>query len=256
MAINIKVLTVSDIHASQRLYSALFEAVTKHKPDIVAAVGDFLDGTGERKGKLTVHECAGLWASLRCAETVFVRGDHEDSAWWMFAEAFAKSGRELHLLDGGVFTFGPLVVVGFPYLTFHGTGIGPDLPANPDNWLPKLLPPYQPAAKTLWLMHEPPYWTEISERLGPKSGHVEWRLAIERFNPRLVVFGHDHATPLKLKRWTCHLGATTCVNVGQTDSTPLRYAVVQLRFPQNSPSLPTAIKITSYPDGKSAEVRP
>jgi Icc-related predicted phosphoesterase len=188
---------------------------------------------------------------LPCLKTVFIRGNHEDSARWVFAEEWRQSGRELHLLEGASFTYGPLVMAGFSCLKLQGTGIGADLPANPDKWLPKLLRPHLPAARTLWLMHEPPDGTPLSEGTGPVSGHVEWRLAIERFLPRLVVFGHDHWTPLKARRWHCHLGAIMCVNVGQTDQGPLHYCLVDMRFPQKGPCLPGSIVVTAYPQGDS-----
>lgn len=42
MANNAKVLTVSDLHRSEKLYALLAKAVGEHKPDVVALVGDFL----------------------------------------------------------------------------------------------------------------------------------------------------------------------------------------------------------------------
>jgi Icc-related predicted phosphoesterase len=254
MANKVKVLTVADLHRNEKLYTLLVSAIEKHKPDVVALVGDFLDATGETNGKLSVDDCAHVLSRLSCPETVFVRGNHEASTWWGFADAWQQSGRELHLLEGACFNYGPLVMVGFPCLMLQGTGIGPDLPGNPDKWLPKLLRPHLPAARALWLMHEPPHGTVLSERVGPLSGQVEWRLAIERFLPRLVIFGHDHRTPIQTKQWNCQLGATPCVNVGQTDNGPLRYAVVEMCFPQNTPCLPRSIVVTAYPEGKSFAV--
>jgi Icc-related predicted phosphoesterase len=254
MPIKVKIITVADIHASQKHYEYLAKAVATHRPDVVALVGDFLDATGKTDGKLTVEDCARALGDMPCAETIFVRGTHEDSAWWRFAHEFEKSGRELHLLEGACFTYGPLVMVGFPCLALQGDGLGADLPADPDKWLPGVLRPHLPSARSLWLMHEPPDPTPISDHCGPLSGNVEWRLAIERFMPKLVVFGHDHQTPIRTKHWNCHLGPTTCVNVGQTENGPLHYALVEMGFPQNSPCMPRSIKVTAYPVGKSLEV--
>lgn len=248
----VKVLTVADLHRSQKLYALLVSAVDKHKPDVVALVGDFLDATGETKGMLPVQDCAHTLSRLRCPETVFIRGNHEDSAWWAFADEWRQSGRELHLLEGACFTYGPLVIVGFPCLMLHGTGIGTDLPANPDKWLAKLLRPNLPAARALWLMHEPPHGTVLSEFNGPLAGHWEWRDAIGRFSPKLVVFGHDHQTPIQRKQWHCRIDlGTSCVNVGQTDNGPLHYAIIEMSFPQSTPCLPRSIKVTAYPKGNS-----
>ena len=254
MSNRIKVLTVADIHRSQKLYALLVSAVEKHRPDVVALVGDFLDATGETKGMLSVEDCAHALSRLPCPETVFIRGNHEDSAWWGFAETWRQSGRELHLLEGACFTYGPLVMVGFPCLMVVGDGVGAELPTDPDRWLPRVLRPHLPAARALWLMHEPPYWTPLSERAGALSGHVEWRQAIERFLPRLVVFGHDHRTPIRTKHWHCRLDSTTCINVGQTDTGPLHYAVVEMGFPQNTPCLPRSIAVTAFPGAKTLRV--
>jgi hypothetical protein len=151
MPTQVKVLTAADLHRCQKLYGLLAKAVECHKPDVAALVGDFLDATGETEGKLTVEDCARALGRLPCPETIFIRGNHEDSAWWGFADGWRQSGRELHLLEGSCFAYGPLVVVGFPCLMLPGTGIGADLPANPDKWLPKLLRPHLPAVRALWL---------------------------------------------------------------------------------------------------------
>jgi Icc-related predicted phosphoesterase len=247
-----KVLTVADLHRDRELYRLLSEAVEHNEPDVVALVGDFLDSTGETEGKLAVEDCARNLSRLSRAEVVFVRGNHEDSAWWQFAESWQESGRELHLLEGACFTTGPLVMVGFPCLMFRGDGLVTDLPVNPDAWLPKVLRPHLPAARALWLMHEPPYGTVLSEFKGPVSGQCEWRRAIGRFSPRLVVFGHDHNTPRRKKEWHCRIDdGTHCVNVGQTTSGPLHYAVVEMTFRGDTAGLPEHTVVTAYPWAKS-----
>jgi Icc-related predicted phosphoesterase len=80
MPTQVKVLTVADLHRSQKLYELLAKAVEKHKPDVVAVVGDFLDATEDTKGKLPVEDCARALSRLPCPETVFIRGNREDSA--------------------------------------------------------------------------------------------------------------------------------------------------------------------------------
>src|SRR5437879_8471627 len=166
MSQTITVLTVADLHRSRKLYAQLREAVTRHKPDILALVGDFLDATGDHKDKLSTEECAQALSRMPCPETVFVRGNHEDSAWFSFADTWQRSGKELHMLDGQAFTYGPLVIVGFPCLMGHGDGLFDSVPADPNRWLPKLIRPFGPAARSLWLMHEPPHGTELSQDTG------------------------------------------------------------------------------------------
>ena len=86
-------LTVTDLHRSAALLEALSEAVVQRKPDIVALVGDFQHAFDDNEGRVTVEECAGTLSKLLCAEILFVRGNHEDEAWWVFADAWNKSGR-------------------------------------------------------------------------------------------------------------------------------------------------------------------
>ena len=107
-------LTVTDLHRSAGLLMELKEVVAQRKPDVVALVGDFLHAFDDNGGRMTVEDCAGLLSKLPCTEIVFVRGNHEDDAWWLFAEAWNKSGRPLHALHGQVFTHGPLTILGFP----------------------------------------------------------------------------------------------------------------------------------------------
>ncbi len=245
MSVKVKVLTVADLHQNRRLYDLLAEAVGTRRPDMVALVGDFLDASDRMEGKLSAKECCRALSQLDCANIIFVRGNHEAVAWDEFAQQWQESGRALTLLDGECFTYGPLVIVGFP------CGMMADSPPNPEQWLPKLLARHRSAARALWLMHEPPYGTPLSQRFGPWCGHIEWRDAIERYLPKLVVFGHDHRTPIQKRQWHYQLGTTTCVNVGQMPSGPLHYATIEMSFPQSSPCLPKSTMVTSYPERNS-----
>lgn len=59
-------------------------------------------------------------------------------------------------------------------------------------WLPDVLDEHGPAARMIWLMHEPPTGTSLSSA-NPAS--AEWATAVRRFQPRLVVSEHDHRPP-------------------------------------------------------------
>lgn len=132
MSQKIKVLTVSDIHRSKTHYRNLAAAVKEHRPDVVALLGDFLDASGSSESKLPVDECARALARLKCPEVIFIRGHHEDSAWFTFAEEWnAQSSRELQLIQGGVFVYGPLVIVGFPAWTTAATASLTKFPQTP-----------------------------------------------------------------------------------------------------------------------------
>ena len=229
---------------------ALSEVVSRHKPDMVALVGDFLHAFDDNKGRITVEDCAGQLSKMPCAEIVFVRGNHEDEAWWNFADVWNKSGRPLHALHGQVFTRGPLTIVGFPCNMGDETAFIGDrepLAYDSDEWLPEVILPAGRAARTIWLMHEPPSGTPLSKRGSIVEGNPEWVQAIKRFSPWLTISGHDHRTPIWSGRWHYRLGQTTCVNVGQTDNGPLHYCMVEAEFEGVSPSLPTRMAVTAYP---------
>ena len=207
----IKILTVTDLHRVRVLYEQLARAVESHQPDIVALVGDFLDAGGEHADQFSTAECAAFLSRLACKEVVFVRGNHEDSNWWEFLAAWQATGRPLHALHGSTFVHGPLVIVGFPCLmgdetafveSLHdGHAPAPHLDSDPAVWLPKVLLPHGPAARTLWLMHEPPAGTPLSKAGSVVEGNQEWVTAIEQYSPWLTISGHDHVTPRKTKRW-------------------------------------------------------
>src|SRR3569833_4747219 len=94
-----------------------------------------------------------------------------------------------------------------------------------------------PAARTLWLMHEPPINLSIGK---PETMNNVWRTAVERFSPRLVISGHEHLSPLVYDRWLVRLGSSFCVNVGQPKN-GFHYAVVDFEFSSSSPFLPTDV---------------
>jgi Icc-related predicted phosphoesterase len=246
----ITVLTATDLHQSKELYRQLKCAVAEHRPDVIALVGDCLHTGDDMKGKISVVDCASILSSLACQQVVFVRGNHEDENWDVFAKSWRRSNRPLVTLHGQTFTCGPLVIVGFPCLLgLEDYFIAPREPLSyePDEWLKPLLRLHGASFRTLWLMHEPPNGTPLSAANTVVSGNQEWTDAIEYFNPRLVVCGHDHWTPIRTKRWHCRIGASTCVNVGQTDEGPLHFAVVKARFENDGASQPLEIKISAFP---------
>jgi len=259
MSTTLKILTVSDLHQSRVLYDQLRQAVERHRPDLVAMVGDVLDATqNDRDQDPSKAECAKHLAGLPCKEIVFARGNHEDEGWMPFDIAWEKTGRPLNALHAEAFRFGPLVIVGFPCLMGEDTfflGPRPPAPSDPADWLSPILKTYGSASRTLWLMHEPPRGTALSEEEGPLSGNTEWAVAIERYSPLMVVFGHDHNTPRRSNRWRDKIGATFCMNVGQKLDGPLHYSVIEAAFSSEKPSLPAKMKVTSYPYKQSSDVR-
>ena len=244
------VLTVADLHRNSVLLRELRDAVAKHKPDLVALVGDFLHGFDDEEGRETTAVCAEMLSQLACPEIVCVRGNHEDSAWLQFAQAWQKLGRPLHALHGEAFSYGPLTLIAFPCLMGDETAFVGDrapLPLELDKWLPEVMLKAGRAARTLWLMHEPPVGNPLSQAGSLVEGNPDWNSAIERFRPWITISGHDHATPIKRKRWYHRLDATVCVNVGQSDRGPLHYCVVEAEFAGEASGLPTTMNVTAYP---------
>lgn len=258
-----RVLTVTDLHQSRLLYDQLRIAVSEHKPDVVAFVGDFLDCC-EPAGdpRLTPQQCARALSSLPTEHLIFVRGNHEDWNWLEFVTAWPFEQRPLLALYGTAVTIGPLVMVGFPcilgsedarcetlprsgnQLTLDPNLSGRDpLPFETAAWLPGLLRRVGPAGRTLWLVHEPPVAAPIAD---PRSCNPAWREAVEDFQPMLVVSGHDHATPRRTKSWHAHLDRSLCVNVGQSEL-ELHYCVLDLEFRPGRSSLPTSVTVRAFP---------
>lgn len=257
MSAKFRVLAVTDLHQSQALYAELSGVVARLRPDVLALVGDFLDCTGLEHPQLTSQECAQVIARFKVPNVLFIRGNHEDYNWLEFEPACHRSGRKLLKLHGQAATFGPAVVVGFPcYLgnddPFAGDQV--DRPYDPNVWLPKVLTEFGPAMRTLWLMHETPVGTPLSNPNSVVAGNSDWNVAIERFSPLLTISGHDHLTPLRTGTWIHRLGSTICVNVGQTEAGPLHYTLVEAEFSSDIPSLPSRMRVTAFPRNESVDV--
>ena len=250
------------MHQSRLHYQSLVQAVKDHRPNVVAVVGDALEAfsrSGRRR--LSVEECAGILAALPVEHIVFVRGNHEAENWSEFVYAWPHERRRLVGLYGTAYAAGPLVIVGFPCMTgaedtwcAHLSASGDSmliyearhripLPIDTGTWLPNLMRRCGPAGRTLWLMHEGPIGRPLSS---PGCLNPAWTDAVERYEPKTVVCGHDHYSPLENGRWHARLEDTTCVNVGQ-DEESFHYAVLDFDFPGLEPSLPIRIRIKALP---------
>ena len=192
-------------------------------------------------------------------EIVFVRGNHEDFAWFEFQDAWARTSRKLVALHGEALTVGPALIVGFPCLMGDETayvGERARLPARASGWLSHLLQKHGPSIRTLWLMHEPPSGTPLSQPNSPVAGNREWRTAIERFRPILTISGHDHDMPIRNGKWYHRIGSTTCVNTGQKEVGPLHYCLVEAEFADDAPGLPVRMSVTAHPWHETVVVYP
>lgn len=248
MRFSIQVLVAADLHAQRQLYADLNRAVNEHRPDIVVLNGDFLDAGEPDAAKLSPSECALTLASLACPNIVFTFGNHEQDDWLPFLSAWLEAGRVPQVLAGRALRFGPLVVVGFPCLMVEREDLFDPVPRPAMKWLSALAKQHGPAFRTLWLMHEPPCGTPLSAPLGPVAGNAEWMDAVEHYAPRLVLFGHDHATPLRHARWHYRMSnGTVFVNVGQSGCNGLRYSMVWAGFKNSTPGLPQRLAVKAFP---------
>ncbi len=269
---NLRVLTVADLHQSGSHYRWLLDEVQAKRPDVVAFVGDVLNHPSiSQRDRVATAEAAELLSNLPCPQLVFVRGNHEQEDWPKFVAAWPLHERPLVALSGAVHIVGPLGIVGFPchtgweepwYETLPKVGneitrdISPSgrkvLPADYEFWLSPLLRRLGSAARTLWLMHEPPQVREIAR---PYACNPRWTKAVERFRPLLTVSGHDHHTPMQYNTWHGELGATVCVNVGRGVMS-LHYCVLDFEFPESKPCLPTKITVEAFPWKSQVVIQP
>lgn len=221
-----RILTVADMHQHRALLTELVRAVERVRPAAVAFVGDLLDSNGSAPGMVGLEECAEWVANLATPELIFVRGNHEEDNWPSFASLLRGKGRRIVTLHGECHRVGATGLLGFlcfegyedPFLEGREA-----LSADPMEWLSGVIDEHGAPARMIWLMHEPPAGTGLS---AANMASAEWATAVRRFQPRLVVSGHDHRTPLRTRRWHAKLGRTVCVNTGQVGKPPLRYAVI------------------------------
>jgi len=235
--LGMKVLTCSDLHLRRSLYAQLADAVAEHKPDVLALVGDYLDLGERRRDTLTAAEAA-LELAQFAPDLVVVQGNHDSPRFSDFENAWQTTGRELHSLHGSAIQIGGLNIVGFPCWMGCDEGYAPGHRLqnyHHESWLPSLMP----AGRALWLMHEPPT-TELSEEWLTVP---EWRLAIEDYQPLVVVCGHDHNTPRRTKQWSVRIGRTQCINLGQrVYPTPGRLLYATLDFVFAADGSPKLVK--------------
>ena len=201
-------------------------------------MGDFLDATDDPAEKLDVDECAAVFARLKCAELLFVPGNHEPRELIRFRGTLSEISRKLHWLEADAAEVGGVVLVGFPCFIGGYSGNFREIQKNPDAWLAPLFERHGASARLVWLMHEGP------------GDNAAWARAIARHKPKLVVHGHDHEGT----RGRRAPGSTTVVNLGQNLDGPLRYTLIDLTEDGNFTYQLGQIG-NRRPRGSSAEMR-
>lgn len=247
MVMRVKLLTVADLHQSPRLYRELLTAVRFHRPDIVALLGDFLNVDEDAACRLTPTECA-QWLNLIPSEVVFIPGNHEAYVLDGFVNAWRSTGRDFHLLDGQAHVHGSLMMIGFPCFM---TRVCDASPEDLQRRMRHLILKHGPPARALWLMHEPPFdgGTALATIAEPGTGCREWFNLVDLYAPKLVIFGHDHHTPLKSGQCRCRCGETVYVNTGQNQDGPLRYCVAEFTFAKAAVGTPTSFIVGAFQTG-------
>jgi len=179
---NLRVLTVADLHQSWPHYHWLRDEVQAKRPDVVAFVGDVLnDPSISQRDRVATAEAAELLSKLPCPQLVFVRGNHEQEDWPKFVAAWPlheppTPGAQRYCPRFRPARNGWLSV---PHsweapwcatLPRVGNEITDDfmlsgrdvLPIDHEFWLPPLIQRLGPAGRALWLMHEPPQVRKIA----------------------------------------------------------------------------------------------
>lgn len=228
-----RILIATDLHQRAVLYEALVKLCDEVKPDALILGGDFLHGTGllpyGRTKQLTPTQCA-VELHAVSAPTLFVRGNHEDENWFEFRDAWRSLHQTAPLrLNGSFAEIGNVGVIGFPCAMGQEEAFSEAEPLGGEHygyWLPTLLQDHGDAARQLWIMHEPPTGTRLSADGSVVEGHPWWRDAIEEHQPRMVVCGHDHGTPIKNGIWQDQIGRTSVINIGQNMDGPLHATLI------------------------------
>jgi hypothetical protein len=244
-------------------YDNLELAVKEHKPDVVACVGDFLCCSDPpRPGKrVTVAEAAQRLGQLP-VPTVFTRGNHEDANWYTFIKHWPHDLKPLVCLHAAAESFGPLRLIGFPCtmgddfhwlttLPVEGNIIRPDYhlqtqhrktPGFKHNkWLKPLVKD-QPSGRMCWLSHIPTAALPIAH---PDNHNPWFGDLVTHYQPKLVISGHDHGTPLRNNTWYVKDGDTVCVNTGQGNLETF-YLLADFTFTDGH-ILPSKIELTYLP---------
>lgn len=231
-----KILTASDLHLHHGLYHQLEQAVAKHKPDVLALVGDFLDGRFPRPPGLLSPSAAGwLLSNLPC-QVVCVRGNHDDAEMPDFMDGWNQDRPPLLALHAEMVVVCGIHITGFPcwlgdeciYAEIaiqrpFRKGAGRNVTLD---WLDAMINRHCPSlTRSLWLMHEAPV-TGIASRIAVCD---DWRPLIESRQPDVVVCGHDHSTPIVTGVWNVRHGRTWIINTGQAHSPEslLRYCLLE-----------------------------
>lgn len=257
--IQIRVLAVSDLRQDRQRYHALAGAVETHHPNAVALVGDFLEPR-PRQHQFTPIEAARCLAHLPVEQVVCCRGEREGTNWEEFRFLWPHNIRPLIALYGSACPVGPLSILGFPCHRGNESAwarsmpkvgcnviLNPfqsgraQLPKRAQAWMPPLMQEIGPAGRALWLMHEPP----LGRPSAKDNWNREWQAQVEKYQPMVVVSGHDIAAPMRNGNWLAKIGKSYCINVGQVAS-ELSYAVIDFMFTTPGSSAPSEISVSAF----------
>jgi Icc-related predicted phosphoesterase len=92
-------------------------------------------------------------------------------------------------------------------------------------------------------MHESPVGLPLAK---PEALNSLWTTAVEQYSPRVVIFGHDHESPIENGKWHTRCGTTLCINVGQAGK-EFHYSLIDFEFTGSASSMPSKIRIRAFP---------
>lgn len=253
---HVTVLTVSDLHCSKPLYEQLLVAVSHHKPDIVVLAGDSIHWSGDSSAYLNVGDCAEGIGRLPCRKIAFIEGNHDLEVWSAFLAAWQKqpNPERLQILAPGILQHGQLMVVGLPCdisgadKSITGWHYGD---ANLSEWINKSVEYYGVPFKTLWFIHEPPSGTPLTPQQGFYRGSDTTLKLLQKYQPRFVVSGHEHAHPRHIGMWYTNIGTSTLIDTGQDPDGILQYCVFRFQYDSYSPSEHGSVEVNAFPCGQT-----
>lgn len=190
-----KIFAFTDVHGSSRALERIIEAVRKHKPDIIAGLGDFtIFGDG-------LHEFLAVLDKEQ-VRSLMIHGNHESH------EELKEAGSGLIHIECMHRRY--YIVDDYIFFGFGGGGLrhdNPDLFELEKSWS-KLIKK-NPEKKVILLTHAPPYGhvdLVDDDHCGNKSV-TRW---IKKYRPHLALFGHLHENAEKKSK----LGRTRLINPG------------------------------------------
>lgn len=220
---------VSDLHARADLYVQLSSVCDRERPQALIYAGDFLDAS-DSKDRLTPGEVGLIVSKFNCRINIFVEENHDWDGMHSLEEKLQFTSAEYMTLSGQAIGICNSTFAGFPCSLSPRDRFGVDGQPWTKNWLDQIA---IKTKQTTWISHEAPISSLVSGQRGTcTEGSYELSEAIHRWQPDLVICGHEHYPQAQYDK----IGRTQIINSGQPGDS-LHYT-----------------RITSSPEGIQAKV--